>query len=232
MDEDPELIERFLAGDRNAGARLVARHSQALFGWLRWKTGCCEDAEDLTQIVWSQALPALARLEDRTHLRAWLFTIMRREFMNWLRDHRPTGSLDAIIAQNENNKNATGSETVASLLTGTLPDAIAAANDRLALQCALAQLSEEHRDTFMLRYLSQFSTAEVARILEVPVGTVESRCHFARTRLRAWLQRNEEIQDIPLKQGNAAQCAPGSPASDLVQSKLSRVKRYFKGNAK
>lgn len=253
MDEDPELIERFLAGDRNAGSRLVARHSQALFGWLRWKTGCHEDAEDLTQIVWSRAIPALAGLEDRTHLRAWLFTIMRREFIHWLRDHRPICSLDALHAHNENNQNTTESETLTSLLAACLPDAIAAATDRLVLQAALTQLSEEHRDTFMLRYLSQFSTAEVAHILEVPVGTVESRCHFARTRLRAWFLRHETIQNeaiqnetmqsriqnkerqqnVDLKQAPASHCAVVTPAAELVQDKQpSRAKKYFKGNVK
>ena len=96
MEDDVELIERFLRGDRSAGSRLVARHSHALFGWLRWKTGSQEDAEDLTQIVWQRAFAALPSLEERSRFRAWLFTILRREFLHWLREKPASLSLDAL----------------------------------------------------------------------------------------------------------------------------------------
>ena len=155
---------------------------------------------------------------------------------------------EALHARTENNQNLPGSETLASLLAACLPDAIAAATDRLVMQSALAQLSEEHRDTFMLRYLSQFSTAEVAHILEVPVGTVESRCHFARTRLRAWFLRHEALQnetlqspvqckekqqDVDLKQVPASHCAVITPAAELVRDKQpSRTRKFFRGNVK
>ena len=96
VNEDAELIERYLGGEKYAASLLVARHSNALFCWLRWKTGSREDAEDLTQLVWVRAFPALPRLEDRRAVRAWLFAIMRREFAHWLRDHKTHCSLEAL----------------------------------------------------------------------------------------------------------------------------------------
>lgn len=181
MEDDAELIERYLNGDRMAASLLVARHSASLSGWLRWKTGCAEDAEDLAQAVWAQAFAALPRLNERRAFRAWLFTLCRHAFARWLRERPATCSLD------------TGGENFADLLTAPF-DAFEAVEDRIALQNALMQLSEEHRDTFLLRYVSQFSAPEIARILDIPVGTVESRCHFARIRLRQWFVQSEEFE--------------------------------------
>ena len=186
MEDDAELIERYLNGDRMAGSLLVARHSPALFGWLHWKTGCREDAEDLTQTVWTQAFPALPRLHDRAAFRAWLFTLCRHAFAHWLRERRCTRSLDAPDTNMED--------------LATMDGVLQAVEDRVALQNALMQLSEEHRDTFLLKYVSQFSAPEIAQILDIPVGTVESRCHFARARLRQWLVQSEaagEAQTTP-----------------------------------
>ncbi len=180
MEDDAELIERYLNGDRMAASLLVARHSASLIGWLRWKTGGSEDAEDLAQTVWAQAFSALPRLQARRAFRAWLFTLCRHSFARWLRERPATCSLD------------TGGENFADLLAAP-SGALEAVEDGIALQNALMRLSEEHRDTFLLRYVSQFSAPEVAQILDIPVGTVESRCHFARTRLRQWFVQAEAL---------------------------------------
>ena len=219
MNEDAELIERYLGGEKYAASLLVARHSNALFCWLRWKTGSREDAEDLTQLVWVRAFPALPRLEDRCAVRAWLFAIMRREFAHWLRDHKTHCSLEAL------------GETIDGLAAGVSPDAMRGAEDRIALQTALAQLSEEHRDTFMLRYLSQFTASEVAQILDVPVGTVESRCHFARQKLRE-LMRQSDTPAPPEKKFCSPPTAETSRGNLTATARVGVKKHWFKGNFK
>lgn len=219
MNEDAELIERYLGGEKHAASLLVARHSSALFCWLKWKTGSREDAEDLTQLVWVRAFPALPRLEDRSAARAWLFAIMRREFAHWLRDHKTGCSLEAL------------GETNDGLAIGVPLDTMSAVEDRIALQIALAQLSEEHRDTFMLRYLSQFTAPEVAQILEVPVGTVESRCHFARQKLREWM-RQSDTPAITKKDFGSPPAAKTSRGNITVTAHVAGKKHWFKGNLK
>ena len=231
MEDDAELIERFLRGDRSAGSRLVARHSNALFGWLRWKAGSREDAEDLTQIVWQRAFAALPRLEDRERFRAWLFTILRREFLHWLRDKRPAYSLDALPED--------AGSTLDGLAIAKAGNALDATSDRLALQNALALLSEDHRDTFMLRYFSQFSAPEVASILNIPVGTVESRCHFARERLKSLLQAGlqthlqqaDDVQNNGRRGAQAEHCPAGAsvskPAGNKKPGRGLKTKGFF-----
>lgn len=190
MEDDAELVAQFLKGNRMAGSLLVKRHYAALFGWLLVKTASQEDAEDLVQSVWRSAIPALPQLKNRASLRAWLFSIGQREFLNWLRQRRerPTCSFEMLQEeQNEGWKNE-----IFDLFTLQSSNFTNAALDRIALQNALAQLSEDHRETFLLRYVSQLSASEVASVLEVPVGTVESRCHFARERLRKALRATDE----------------------------------------
>ena len=60
--------------------------------------------------------------------------------------------------------------------------------ESLYLREALAQLSEDHRDTFVLHYVQQLSVPEVAEVLGVPPGTVQSRLFHARRRLRDLLR--------------------------------------------
>ena len=214
---DAELIERYLGGDKGAGSRLVARHSNALFCWLRWKTGRREDAEDLTQGVWCRAFASLDGLQDKTALRAWLFVIMRREFAHWLRDHRAEVSVESL------------GETLDALALEPVCNALNAVEDRLALETALAQLSEEHRDTFMLRYLSQFSTQEVALILDIPAGTVESRCHFARERLRQWLKASD-APGLPQSKVHAVVSGEAGIGNAAAAASSPARKPWFKGH--
>ncbi len=103
--------------------------------------------------------------------------------------------------------------------------------DRIALQNALAQLSEEHRDTFMLRYLSQFTAPEVAQILEVPVGTVELRCYFARQKLRELMPQND-TPALPEKDFCSSPAAANGRGNVTATAHVAVKKHWFKGNLK
>ena len=118
----------------------------------------------------------------------------------------------------------------------TAGNTLDAISDRIALQNALAQLSEDHRDTFMLRYMSQFSAPEVALILDIPVGTVESRCHFARERLKTILQTLLQTDfphaDAVHNNGRQGAQAEHCPAGASVPKPHAGKKPGFRGHFK
>jgi RNA polymerase sigma-70 factor (ECF subfamily) len=131
------------------------------------------DAEDLVQETYLRAFRAFDRYQPGTNIRAWLFTILHRARTDSFR------------------RQARSPQTVE--LTGEGP-AVPPAQEALAaggedIVRAMEGLPEVFRNAVVLRDMEDFSYDEIARILEVPVGTVMSRIHRGRALLRTALAR-------------------------------------------
>lgn len=134
------------------------------------------DAEDLVQETLLCAYRAIDRF-DGAHPRAWLFTIMRNAESKRHRRRRPQLLRDADPAERIDATDPRGG--VASpedVVVGAEFDAVVA-------QC-LASLPERHRQVVELIDIDGLSYAEAAEVIGVPVGTVMSRLHRARVRIR------------------------------------------------
>src|SRR4051812_49360284 len=132
------------------------------------------DAEDLVQDTYLKAFRAANRFEPGTNLRAWLFTILHNTALNRFRDRkRDTVAVDSEIVDRAADAPSVGgvsggpAETPESLLM----------RDTLApeLQAAIDALPEAFRQAVWLRDVEEFSYAEIAEMLGVPIGTVMSR---------------------------------------------------------
>ena len=124
-------------------------------------------AEDLVQETYLKAFRAAARFAAGTNLRAWLFTILMNTFRNARRDGaRAVVAVDSEIVDRagEDTKDVVTPEQL--LLRATL-DA--------DLQAALDGLPPAFREAVWLRDVEEFSYAEIARMLDIPAGTVMSR---------------------------------------------------------
>lgn len=134
------------------------------------------DAEDLVQETLTCAYRAIERF-DGAHPRAWLFTIMRnaeakrhrRRRPQLLRDPDQAARLDGIDPRN-------AVDSPEDVVVGAEFDAV-------VTQC-LASLPERHRQVVKLVDIDGLSYAEAAEVIGVPIGTVMSRLHRARARIR------------------------------------------------
>lgn len=142
------------------------------------------DAEDLVQETYLKAFRAAASFEPGTNLRAWLFTILHNTARNRVRDRaRDTVAVDSEAVEQAaaiSAFGAAGPETPESLL---LRDALAP-----ELQAAIDALPEAFRQAVWLRDVEEFSYAEIARMLDIPIGTVMSRISRGRHLLYEHLQ--------------------------------------------
>ena len=142
-------------------------------------TGDPVEAEDLVQDALIRAFRSIDRFDGR-HPRAWLLTIVRNTNVNRNRRRRP-GLLDDPDAA-ETATTESGSSSA--------EDAVVDRTFEAEVEASLQTLSDDARRVIELVDLAGLSYAEAADILEVPVGTVMSRLHRARRRIRDSLRRS------------------------------------------
>lgn len=149
---------------------LLATQIPRLRRYARALTRNAQAADDLVQDCLERAWRKAHHWEPGTDLRAWLFTLMHNLHINTLRRKRPDTEPMA-----HNDYRDPRQQT---------PDAALNLRD---LEQGLAQLSEEQREVLLLVCLEEMSYEQVAAVIGVPIGTVMSRLHRARERLRGWM---------------------------------------------
>jgi RNA polymerase sigma-70 factor (ECF subfamily) len=156
-------------------------HIDALYGTALRLTRKAHDAEDLVQDTYLKAFRASQQFERGTNLKAWLFTILHNTFRN-TRRHDGRNPVDVNSEAVEQAADAAGHDrTPEQLLTRATLDS--------DLQAALDDLPDAFRQAVWLRDVEEFTYAEIARIVDVPIGTVMSRISRGRKMLHERLTR-------------------------------------------
>jgi RNA polymerase sigma-70 factor (ECF subfamily) len=150
---------------------------------LRMTRNTC-DAEDLLQETFAKAYSAFHQFTPGTNLRAWLHRILSNTFINSYRKKRrePVTDLGAEFSEEWQ----TGSDP----LTPAVRSAEAEALDRLAdsdILRALRDLPSEFRVAIYLADVEGYPYREIAEMMGTPIGTVMSRLHRSRAKLRQQL---------------------------------------------
>jgi RNA polymerase sigma-70 factor (ECF subfamily) len=145
-------------------------------------TGRPADAEDLVQDTYLKALRAADQFEPGTNMRAWLFSILHNTARNRARDrlHDALVDSDAVDRMAESAAGRSDATPEGLLLRDTLAP---------ELQAAIDALPDPFRQAVWLRDVEEFSYAEIARMLEIPAGTVMSRISRGRGMLFERLTR-------------------------------------------
>jgi len=145
------------------------------------------DAEDLVQDTYLKAFRAVDRFEPGTNLRAWLFTILHNTARNRARDRVRQGvTVDSELVERESDARAENtSESPEDLL---LADTLGP-----ELQAAIDALPDSFRQAVWLRDVEEFSYAEIAKMLDIPAGTVMSRISRGRQLLFERLRKTETL---------------------------------------
>jgi len=161
-------------------AQAALAHIDSLYGTALRLTRRAVDAEDLVQDTYLKAFRAAHQFEAGTNLKAWLFTILHNTFRN-IRRHDGRNPVDVDSEAVERAvSDAPGTQSPEQILTrATLdPD----------LQGALDALPDAFRQAVWLRDVEELSYAEMAKVLDVPMGTVMSRISRGRRALAEGLQ--------------------------------------------
>lgn len=143
----------------------------SVFRTARRLTRSTADAEDLVQETYLKAFRAADQFQAGTNLRAWLFTILHNSARNRRRDR----ARDAVTADSEAVDRAADVPRDGSRVPETPESLLLREALTPELQTAIDELPEQFRQAVWLRDVEEFSYAEIAEMLSVPVGTVMSR---------------------------------------------------------
>jgi RNA polymerase sigma-70 factor (ECF subfamily) len=172
--DDLTLYRRCREGDELAWEALVRRYQGRVCSVAFTYTGSEEEALDVAQEVFVRAWKRLDSCRDPERLAAWLLSIARNACLDHLRRRKARPPAQDLPAD----------EMV------SLADPIAATDaaleqqdERDVLEKALHQLSPINREAILLKDIQELPLEEMATMLDLPVGTVKSRCSRARAEL-------------------------------------------------
>jgi RNA polymerase sigma-70 factor (ECF subfamily) len=184
MDQQVEEIgwvDQALRGDRAAFGQLMHRYAGAVYNLTYRMLGNAEDAEDASQEIFLRAYTRLESFDRQRRFSTWLLSIgsnycidrLRRRRFSWLTLD------DAAFA-------------LPSAERG--PERTALDHERQAVvQAALQKLPEHYRMVTVLRYWSDLSYEEIAKVTGLPESTIKTRLHRARHMLAAALGPEEQM---------------------------------------
>jgi RNA polymerase sigma-70 factor (ECF subfamily) len=172
---DLELVHQAAHGDSAAFHVLMERHAQELFRLASSLSASRADAEDVVQETFIGAYQGLRRFDGRASVKTWLKRILvRQAARTWNRSKRSRSTLpiEAVDMSPPSRQKTSATALV---------------DGKIDVAAVLRTLAPEHREVVVMREFDQMSYAEIAQVLEIPIGTVESRLHRARAELRAKL---------------------------------------------
>jgi len=192
-------------GGDEAFVREALTYVDSLYGTALRLTRRPADAEDLVQDTYLKAFRSASQFQRGTNLKAWLFTILHNTFRNMLRhDGRNPVEVDSEYVD-QAPAYAANEHSPEELLTRATLD--------VDLQAALDALPDAFRQAVWLRDVEELSYAEIAQVLDVPIGTVMSRISRGRRALYERLQAGRSRESGP---ETVKRSADGKQKADVV----------------
>ena len=158
--------------------RLYSEHAGRLYSFLAYRTGSPTLAEDLVADTFERVLMARKPFDPRrSSEKTWIYTIALNRLRDLARQSSAEGrALSRLTTEAENGSG-----------NGAGGNGFEAVESRQIVMASLARLGEDQREVLALRYGSDLSLAEIARVIGKPRSTVESRLYKGLEHLRAEL---------------------------------------------
>ena len=175
---DSELVERMRASDPDALRMIVERYQDRIFALIYGIVRDRHEVEDVAQDVFLKVFTRIDAFDGRSRFYTWLYRVAA----NTAKDHVKKRSRRPAVALDEDAGIETGAPGPA--------DSAERSEARRRVREAIAGLPVRYREVLALRELEGLSYNEIATVLRVSLGTVESRLHRARSRLKEVLSND------------------------------------------
>jgi RNA polymerase sigma-70 factor (ECF subfamily) len=190
-DPDLQLLARWRSGDARAGEQLFAQHFQSLYRFFRNKCGA--DADELVQATLLACVSARDQFRGEASFRTYMFAIARQKLHRYVYDRRRHAVVDPMTT------------SVAEVVTSVRTELARDQAMRVLLE-TLRRLPIDAQTLLELYYWEDLDTIALAKVFEVPPGTIRVWLHRARARLRELLAEHapELIPELDARARHAA----------------------------
>ena len=189
IHNEAEVLAAAARGDRKAFGQLVRAYQRRAYAAAYSLVGNRDDALELSQDAFVKAYKAMKRFDLSMPFYPWLHRIVRNTSLNHLKKKKRRGesSLDEMMESGFDAHDP-----------GYAPDDSASRVELLRhIQRAMDELTPEQQEILRLRHFMELSYGEIAASLEIPQGTVMSRLHGARKKLRTVMESlNQEAAAV------------------------------------
>lgn len=185
--EDRALVAAAKKGEPQAFATLLKKYRKSVYYMLLKMVKNADDAEDLTQEAFAKAFNSIEKFDSKYAFSTWLFRIATNNCIDFIRKKRvQTVSIDQPVPGDD------GSSMRFDVRDSNLEpdDAMLKQQRKRYLNMAIDRLPEKYRVLVELRYFKEFSYDEVAKELQIPLGTVKAQLFRARELL------NQELKNL------------------------------------
>jgi RNA polymerase sigma-70 factor (ECF subfamily) len=173
-ENDRELIENCMNGDRQAIETLLFRYEKPVYNAAYRMLNSTEDARDVTQTVFLRVIEKLGSYDPRYKFFSWIYRIALNESINCLKKQNRLDALDREPASEASGPaEQTGTEQMSQ-----------------GIQTALMTIKAEYRTVIVLKHFADCSYSEISQILDLPEKKIKSRLYTGRQLLKDALTKS------------------------------------------
>lgn len=184
---DKELAAQAARGHEGAFSELLRRYERPIFSLIYRMVRDRNLAEDLAQEAFIRAFNAIDSYNSSYKFSSWIFKIANNHTIDFLRKKR----LDTVSIDGSPHATSTEQEEKTRLVieSGDESPADYVENRELGsqIEVAIGELRPEYRTAILLRHVEGYAYDEIAEIMELPLGTVKTYLHRARSELKTLL---------------------------------------------
>ena len=171
---DNELVMACRNGNLRNFQILVERYKKPVYYFALGMIGNADDALDISQEAFINAYKSLSRFDDSRQFKSWLFAIAANLCKNALR----------AAAVRRKYLGSDGVIDIGAVNAADPEKCLITKEKKEAVWKALSEIDEEAREIIILKHFQDMSYKEIAEVLDIPAGSVMSRLHYARLKLK------------------------------------------------
>ena len=188
VQSDQVLLDRYLAGEKNAMSRLIERHSRRVRDYIRMMVKDGDVAEDIFQETFIKAVRVIdeGRYADNGKFLSWVLRIAHNQVIDYFRAQRQNKTLTEAEA---------GYDVLGSLRLAekTVEDEMVRRQTERDVRALIELLPDEQREVVMMRYFSGLSFKEIAEHTDVSINTALGRMRYALINLRRMIKEKNMV---------------------------------------
>lgn len=189
--QDYELVQAALKGDEKAFARLLARYKDTIYFMLLKMVNNRSDAEDLTLEAFGKAFKNLHQYSPTYAFSTWLFKIASNNCIDFLRKKK-----GIFVSIENNDQNENGDQIKIPSKEPNPEEKLIRIQKAILLRKVVRRLRPRYQTLVELRYFREFSYEEIAKELNLPLGTVKAQLFRAREMLFKMIESTEMNEKI------------------------------------